>query len=365
MTIGLGIGGMLCYFAYNNVPRHTYCLIMNDNFLSGLDSWNYEIQLGGFGVGTFDWTTNDPANTYVDASGLHIVPTLTTDVTDITEAQLEDGYTLDLTSDGSCTSGAATDCIVTSNATSGIIIPPVRSARITTKGKKYITYGRIEVVAKMPAGSWLWPAIWMMPEDSVYGQWPKSGEIDIVESRGNDPATYGGGRDTASSALHWGLTFGTDMFRQTFNSRSIRRTDYSKAFHTYGIEWSEKYMYTYIDNRLQQILYVDFSSGQSMWTRSGLANMGYSAENPWSQTARDNTPFDQAFYLILNVAVGGTGGYFLDGVGGKPWVDYSFGASARDFWRAKDSWYPTWGAGDAKGMTVKNVKMWQQGACTA
>jgi hypothetical protein len=155
------------------------------------------------------------------------------------------------------------------------------------------------------------------------------------------------------------------MFRQTFNSRSIRRTDYSKAFHTYGIEWSEKYMYTYIDNRLQQILYVDFSSGQSMWTRSGLANMGYSAENPWSQTARDNTPFDQAFYLILNVAVGGTGGYFLDGVGGKPWVDYSFGASARDFWRAKDSWYPTWGAGDAKGMTVKNVKMWQQGACTA
>jgi len=73
---------------------------------------------------------------------------------------LLDGYTLNLTSDGSCSSNVPTDCVVTSNITDGTIINPVRSARLTTKGKKSITYGRVEVVAKLPAGDWLWPAIW-------------------------------------------------------------------------------------------------------------------------------------------------------------------------------------------------------------
>jgi beta-glucanase (GH16 family) len=67
------------------------------------------------------------------------------------------------------------------------MINPVRSARLTTKGKQTIRYGKVEVVAKLPVGDWLWPAIWMMPEDSVYGTWPQSGEIDIMESRGNSP----------------------------------------------------------------------------------------------------------------------------------------------------------------------------------
>ena len=91
---------------------------------------------------------------------MHIVPTLTLSTTDITIDQLLDGYTLNLTSDGSCTSNVSTDCIVTSNFTRGTIINPVRSARLTTQGKKTITYGRVEVVAKLPAGDWLWPAIW-------------------------------------------------------------------------------------------------------------------------------------------------------------------------------------------------------------
>lgn len=47
----------------------------------------------------------------------------------------------------------------------------------------------------MPLGDWMWPAIWMMPEDSVYGVWPRSGEIDIAESRGNDAETYANGNN--------------------------------------------------------------------------------------------------------------------------------------------------------------------------
>lgn len=141
-------------------------MIMEDHFdKNGLDEshWTHEVQLDGYGTGSFDWTTNDAKNTFTDAEGLHIVPTLTTESTSITEEQLFNGYTVNLTKsggDGTCTSNNYKDCSVRSNNTLGTIIPPVRSARISTKGKKFIKYGRVEVVAKMPAGDWLWPAIW-------------------------------------------------------------------------------------------------------------------------------------------------------------------------------------------------------------
>src|SRR6202000_2823649 len=109
-----------------------YCGILEDEFRT-IDKkvWNYEIQRGGFGTGSFEWTTDDPKNAYVDAEGLHIVPTLTTEATSITPAQLNDNYVLNLTTAGTCTSasGLAPDCSIRSNVTSGAIINPVRSAR--------------------------------------------------------------------------------------------------------------------------------------------------------------------------------------------------------------------------------------------
>ena len=53
------------------------------------------------------------------------------------------------------------------------------SARLSTRGSYSIRFGKVEVVAKLPRGDWLWPAIWMAPLDSVYGSWPLSGEIDV------------------------------------------------------------------------------------------------------------------------------------------------------------------------------------------
>lgn len=85
---------------------------------------------------------------------------MTLATTNLTVPQLLNGYTLNLTDQGVCTSTVATDCVVTSNSTAGTIINPVRSARLTTKGKHTILYGRVEVVAKMPRGDWMWPAIW-------------------------------------------------------------------------------------------------------------------------------------------------------------------------------------------------------------
>ena len=90
------------------------------------------------------------------------MPTLTTDTTPITVAEITNGYTLNLTQaggDGSCTGTTNEACSVHSNSTLGTVINSVRSARLNTKGSRAIRYGRVEVVAKLPAGDWLWPAI--------------------------------------------------------------------------------------------------------------------------------------------------------------------------------------------------------------
>lgn len=61
------------------------------------------------------------------------------------------------------------------------------SARLTTRKSHHIQFGKVEVVAKLPKGDWLWPAISMLPVDNSYGPWPESGEIDIMQGRGNGP----------------------------------------------------------------------------------------------------------------------------------------------------------------------------------
>lgn len=122
------------------------------------------MKLDGFGTGAFDWTTTDSKNSYVDAAGLHIVPTLTNETTTITADQMWANYTLNLTD---CTGTTAANCMITSNPLNGSLIPPVRSARLVSRGKKFARYGRVEVVAKMPKGDWLWPAICERPDDQV------------------------------------------------------------------------------------------------------------------------------------------------------------------------------------------------------
>ena len=76
----------------------------------------------------------------------------------------------------------------------------------------------------------------------------------------------------------------------------------------------------------------------SYWDRSGLSGR----DNPWETSPNKNAPFDKEFYLIINLAVGGTNGYFPDGVGAKPWSDHSERASS-EFFDNKGQWWPTWG----------------------
>lgn len=364
--LGLVVSGYIGYTKAKSVVKHDFCLIMDDNF-STLDStfWSHEVQVGGYGTGSFDWTTDDPANSYVNAGGLHIRPTLTNFTGGITNAQIDDGYTVNLTTTGQCTSSFDFQCAARSNKSEGSIIPPVRSARLTTKGKRSIKYGKIEVTAKIPKGDWMWPAIWMMPEHDTYGGWPRSGEIDLMETRGNNYTFPDGGRDTFASTLHWGPTVETNAFWRATRGKKLRRSDYSNGYHTFGLQWSNDYIFTYLDFQLQQVLYWNFKGDWDMWRRGYFSSQtanGTLIQNPWASSADTNAPFDKPFYLILNVAIGSQNGWFRDAVGGKPWVDGGKTAM-RDFWNAADTWLPTWGAGDEGSMSVKSVKMWKEGLC--
>ncbi|KAF4970251.1 hypothetical protein FZEAL_10086 [Fusarium zealandicum] len=364
VIVAVGVGAVICWLKIKDIPNQELCLILDDHFET-LDKsvWNHEIQMNGFGTGSFDWTTDDSKNSYVDAQGLHIVPTMTLESTDITYAQLTNGQRI--TEQKVNEWARSQPCAAVSNSTKGSIINPIRSARLTTAGNKAIKYGKVEVVAKMPRGDWMWPAIWMMPQDSAYGEWPKSGEIDIAESRGNDAEEYPLGNHIVSSALHWGTSYLNDAWYKSYGEWGGKRTKYSDGYHTYSLEWSEKYLFTWLDGRLRQIVFFDFSKNRNMWTygefwRTAVNNT--TPEDPWSQTGRSNTPFDQSFYLILNVAVGGTQGWFPDGMGEKPWADGS-DTPMKDFWKANSTWLPSWGPVEDRGMIVRSVKMWQEGSC--
>ncbi|KAI1261661.1 concanavalin A-like lectin/glucanase domain-containing protein [Xylariaceae sp. FL1019] len=353
IAVGLAISAFLVYDGVSSVVQHKYCLVLEDTFSTfNTDVWSKEVQVGGFGNGEFEQTTAGDENVYVENGHLFIKPTLQ-------DADLiNKDTTINLLKDGTCTSTAWADCVASTNTTTGnsSIVPPTKSGRITTKKGATIKYGRVEVTAKLPQGDWLWPAIWMLPVKDTYGAWPASGEIDIVESRGNNYTYAQGGNNIISSTLHWGPDSTNDGWWRTNVKREALHTTYSKGFNTFGIEWSQKYMFTYVNTRLLQVLYTSFN--QDLWTRGNFPEAdanGTRYTDPWN-TGRANTPFDQEFYLILNVAVGGTNGWFEDGGSGKPWLDGSTNAK-KDFWDAQDTWYPTW---KNPAMEVSKVAMWQQ-----
>lgn len=246
-------------------------------------------------------TTAGDENAYVEDGMLIIKPTLQD------EDLIEKNNVINLLKQDSCTSDVWSNCVAVTNTTNGTIVNPVKSARLNTKKGASIKYGRVEVEAKLPIGDWLWPAIWMMPVENTYGAWPASGEIDIVESRGNNYTYPQGGNNIVSSTLHWGPDSNNDGWWQNNVKREALHETYGDSFHTFGIEWSEKYIFSYIDTRLLQVMYVNFD--KPFWDKGNFppANAnGTSLVDPWSQTGDDATPFDQDFYLILNVAVGGT-----------------------------------------------------------
>lgn len=182
-------------------------------------------------------TTNSPNNSFIEDGILYIVPTLTSDV--IGTSAIFDGFTYNITG---CTALNASSCGAVSNVTTRTVINPVQSARLTTINSSSIQYGRVEIRAKNPAGDWLWPALWMLPVNDTYGPWPISGEIDIMESRGNDRSYEAQGRDFVRASLNWGPLTWLNEVSKTFGWWNSRRRSYDQDFHIYALEWSDKFM---------------------------------------------------------------------------------------------------------------------------
>lgn len=152
------------------------------------------------------------------------------------------------------------------------------SGRINTMGKQEFKYGRFEARLKVPKGAGFLPAFWMMPADeSYYGQWPKCGEIDIMEVLGHETSKVYG-------TLHFGEPHA--MAQGTFDVEE--KDNFADNFHNFAVEWEPGEIRWYCDGKLYKTANDWFTK------RPGFGEITYPA------------PFDQPFYIILNVAVGGS-----------------------------------------------------------
>ena len=145
------------------------------------------------------------------------------------------------------------------------------SGKLWSQNKKYFKYGRVEARFQLPKGRGTWPAIWMMPQSSVYGGWPNSGEIDVMEFVGYQPSTIHGTVHRQAGSGGSGNGSNTSIAGQTDD------------FHVIRIDWEPGYIKWYLNDQLFHTY-----------------NNGFSGSAQW--------PFDHDFYVILNFAVGGDWG---------------------------------------------------------
>lgn len=175
-------------------------------------------------------------------------------------------------------------------------INPVRSVQLRTADAFAFKYGKVEVSAKMPAGDWLWPAIWLMPRDNAYGSWPASGEIDLVETRGNRELLHNGvniGAEQLTQTLHYGPYPGPEGSVAHQSAAFMRAakpagTAWSSDVHRYQMEWTpEKITFSVDDVETGTI-----AATKGFWARGGFEASAPGMDNPW-RLATPMAPFDQ------------------------------------------------------------------------
>ena len=150
------------------------------------------------------------------------------------------------------------------------------SGRVNTQNKHDFKYGLFEARVKVPEGQGFLPAFWMMPTDeNLYGQWPRCGEIDIMEVLGNDT-------DTSYGTIHYG-----NPHSESQGSYTLEEGTFSDEYHVFDVEWEPGKISWYVDGKLIHTEDNWYSATE------GQGEITYPA------------PFDQPFYIILNLAVGG------------------------------------------------------------
>jgi beta-glucanase (GH16 family) len=144
------------------------------------------------------------------------------------------------------------------------------STRIKTAGKKLFKFGRVDIRAILPKGKGIWPAFWMLPQDNVFGGWPTSGEIDIMELVGHEAGKM-------YSTVHYGPGPGSTNISRNY---SLSGAAFNDEFHVFSMVWEQDQLQFYVDDHL-------FSTV----TKSDLGANIY--------------PFNENFYFLINLAVGG------------------------------------------------------------
>jgi beta-glucanase (GH16 family) len=147
------------------------------------------------------------------------------------------------------------------------------STRIISRGLGDFLYGRVESRIKLPRGRGTWPAFWMLPTDSDYGTWPRSGEIDILEHVGYEPGVV-------HASVH------TEEYNHTKGTQKTDKTTVANVdseFHLYRVDWTPYSVKGFVDG-VQYFEFVNSNTGYKTW------------------------PFDKRFFIVLNVAVGGNWG---------------------------------------------------------
>jgi len=341
------------YYNLNDVPEFDMSaatLIFEDEFNTlDLKTWRHELTLGGGANWEFQQYSNNRSNSYVKDGVLYIHPTLTSETIGSDDAVMNNAL-LDIWGNMpgyKCTANAYYGCSRYSNGQN--ILNPIQSAQLRSHQKFSFKYGKVDVRARLPKGDWLWPAIWLLPIDHAYGGWPASGEIDLVESRGNSPDYAGGGHNSFFSTLHWGPDWSLNRYLLTSQTYTLPAgQSFSDSFHTFTLEWTPNYIVTRVDDI--PVLYVPFK--QSFW---GLGQFPSNRANPWEDEPF-SAPFNQDFYLIFNLAVGGTNGYFPESPG-KPWSNKS-PIAAKDFYLQKNQWLSTWAPGTGRDLAIDYVRVW-------
>lgn len=224
---------VLFSFCNRSAPDRKYQLVWQDEFDGtqiDASSWTFETGGGEWGNNELEYYTDRPENASVSNGNL-VITALKEDYSDY-------GYT---------------------------------SARMVTKGKRSFLYGRVDIRAKLPRGQGIWPALWMLGQNIDEVDWPKCGEIDIMELLGHAP-------DTVYGTLHWGSR--ENELRSKGSLFALQNGSFSDDFHVFSLLWEEDFM---------QIL-VDDDPYFSIKKQEFAAN---------------EYPFDKPQYFLFNIAVGG------------------------------------------------------------
>jgi len=153
------------------------------------------------------------------------------------------------------------------------------SGKVNSQNKADFQYGKVVARAKTPRGKGLWPAIWMMPQDeSYYGQWPKCGEIDIMEVLGDNVAKM-------YSTIHYGEPHGEQQ--GTYELNPFKEGTFETEYHDYSVEWEPGEIRFYVDDNMV------------LTTNDWFTAVKGEEDKPYP------APFDQPFFVQMNLAVGG------------------------------------------------------------